>query len=439
MEPDQSKEIAAVALHIILKSILHRRLSTCLTILSIALSISLLLTVEKIRNGARLGFTSTISSTDLIVGSKSSPINLLLYSVFHLGNPTENIPWQAYHDIKNHPDIQWTIPLSLGDSHGIYRVVGTDHNFYEHFRYSNQEKIKFKIGRRAHAPLETVIGADVAASSNYKIGDSITLSHGAEAGVSFHNHDEKPFTIVGILQATGTPVDRSLYISLEGMEAIHEGWEDGAPPPKNEHHHHDHHHDHDQERPQSTEVHHKDISAFLLKTKSRIGTLQLQREINQYPKTPLLAIIPGITLAELWNTLGYLEKSLTIISFLVILIGLLSMLISLYNSLNERRREIAILRSLGGSPLFIFTTLILEALILSGMGMLLGLVSTELILALAKPWLIREFSVNLDLPFLTSLELYYLGGIWCFSGLLGFIPAVRAYIGTLSDGLTIKI
>ncbi|SMF11158.1 ABC transporter permease [Pseudobacteriovorax antillogorgiicola] len=414
-------------LHIVVKSLLNRKFTAMLTILSIALSVSLLLSVERIRMGAREGFTNTITNTDLIVGAKGSPINLLLYTIFHLGTPMENIPWEAYQEIANRKDIDWTIPISLGDSHESFRVVGTNEDMYRYYQYGNRQKLAFASGKAPSGTYEAAIGWDVARSLGYNVGSKLTLSHGAAGNISFQNHNDSPFTLAGILEQTGTPIDRSVFVSLAGIEAIHEGWEDGAPPMG------------DVVKREASELVPKEITAFLLRTKSRIGTLHLQRWVNEYESAPLMAIIPGITLTELWQGLSYVEKSLSIISVLVVVIGLLGMLIAIYNTLNERRREIAILRSLGASPVTVFSALMLESMILSVLGIVSAVVLTHSTLLLSQEWLLREFSVNLDLPILTSLELWYLLAVIGLSAFLGFLPAARAYRQTLADGLTIKL
>ena len=411
-----------MTLQLVFKSILNRRFTALLTVISIALSVSLLLSVERIRIGTKEGFTNTVSNTDLIVGSKGSSINLLLYTIFHLGSPVETIPWSAYQDIASQKDIDWTIPISLGDSHKGHRVVGTDQNFFQHYRFSGGRQLDFATGEPFQKDLEVVIGAELARKLDYSVNTLLTLSHGAGSDISFQNHDAHKFRVSGVLEATGTPIDRSLYISLAAMELIHDEaiYEDRF-------------------KGDGSTNERADISAFLLKTKSRIGTLPLQRWINEYNDAPLTAIIPALTLTELWQGMSYIEGSLGIISVLVVVIGLIGMLIAIYNSLNERRREIAILRSLGASPGQVFVALISEAVILAGLGIITAVALTQSLMWLSKDWLMNEFSVNLDLPFLTMAELVYLAVVLGLAALLGAIPALRAYKQTLSDGLTIKI
>jgi len=213
-----------------IKSFRNRKFTTTLTIVAIALSVTLLLGVERIRKEARTNFTNTISGTDLIVGARSGPIQLLLYSVFHIGNATNNISWASYQEIARNPNIKWTVPISLGDSHQGYRVMGTNSDYFEFFRFAGGRKLEMAKGRIFEDVFDAVLGAEVAEALGYRIDDPIIIAHGA-GKVSFIKHDDKPFKVVGILKKTGTPVDQTVHIRLEGIEAIHIDWKDGAPIP----------------------------------------------------------------------------------------------------------------------------------------------------------------------------------------------------------------
>ena len=209
------------------RSLYNRRGTAFLTVASIAISVALLLGVEKIRTEARSSFASTISATDLIVGARSGDINLLLYSVFRIGNATNNISWESYEDITSRPEVAWAIPISLGDSHRGFRVMGTTRDYFEHYRFARDRRLEMADGKPFAAVFDTVLGANVAEELGYRVGDPIVVAHGAGA-TSFMEHDDKPFKVVGILARTGTPVDRTVHVSLEGIEAIHVDWQQGA-------------------------------------------------------------------------------------------------------------------------------------------------------------------------------------------------------------------
>ena len=215
-------------LSLAVKSLRNRKFTVGLTLVSIALSVTLLLGVERIRNQARTSFTSTISGTDLIVGARGGPVQLLLYSVFRIGNATNNISWDSYREIAQLPQVNWSIPISLGDSHMGYRVLGTNGDYFEHFRFARHRKLQLAQGRVFADVYDAVLGAEVASARGYRIGDAIVIAHGA-GDVSFIHHDDKPFRVAGILKKTGTPVDRTIHVRLAGIDAIHAGWENGAP------------------------------------------------------------------------------------------------------------------------------------------------------------------------------------------------------------------
>ena len=315
-----------------------------------------------------MGFEGTLSQTDLVVGARGGSLPLLLYAVFHIGTANNEISWDSYQHFAHHPAVLWTIPLSMGDSHRGFRVVATDDNFYEHYRYRGDHSLQLTEGVRAQGIFDAVLGSTVAAQLHYHLGQKIVLSHGLEG--SFLKHTADPYTVVGILARTATPVDRAIYITLWGDEAMHLGWQNGAPPlepiPESQIH--------------KSDLHIKTISAFLLRTKSRISTLFLQREINTYKPEPLTAIIPAVTLEDLWSVLSAADIALSLVSGAVLVVGLLVMLTALYTALNERRREIAVLRTLGLHARQIFMLFILESTLISAMGVVLGVAAAYAVL-----------------------------------------------------------
>jgi len=266
-----------------MKSFRNRKFTTLLTILSIALSVTLLLGVERIRKEAKASFANTISGTDLIVGARSGPVQLLLYSVFRIGNATNNISWESYQEIARNPNVQWTIPISLGDSHQGYRVMGTNAAYFEHFRFGGERRLEMSAGRVFDDVFDAVLGAEVARSLGYRLNDSIIIAHGA-GKVSFIEHTDKPFKVVGILKHTGTPVDRTIHVRLEGIEAIHIDWKDGAPVPGQSI---------SAAQVLTMDLSPRTVTAFFVGLKSRIAAFGVQRFINTYPKEPLLAILRG--------------------------------------------------------------------------------------------------------------------------------------------------
>ena len=420
-----------LVLDLALKSLRNRAFSTSLTVGSIALSVALLIGVENVRVGMRESFSNTISQTDLIVGTKGGTIQLLLYSVFGMGAPTENVSWDAYRQWAEHPAVEWTIPYSLGDSHRGFRVIGTNEDFYRHYRYRGGQEIALAGGRANTDLFDVTLGADVAAELNYALGDRIAVTHGL-GEVGFLTHDEMPFTVTGVLAKTFTPVDRAIYVTLEGMEAIHFGWEDGAPPMPGEERTHE-------EVLAMDEIEITQVTSFFVGTTNRRDVLRLQREVNDFEDEPMMAVIPGLALNEMWRSLGYAETGLRLVTIFVVLVGLLGMLVSLYTSLNERRREMAILRAVGAGPNRIVALLVLESVCLAAAGAIFGLALVYLLLSAGQP--IVESQVGLFIPIRPpgSIELLFLGAVVTAGFLMGFVPALKAYRTALHDGLAVRV
>jgi putative ABC transport system permease protein len=411
------------------KSLRNRKFTTLLTIASIALSVTLLLGVERIRKEARASFTNTVSGTDLIVGARSGPVQLLLYAVFRIGNPTNNISWKSYQEIARNPNIAWTIPISLGDSHRGYRVMGTNADYFQYFRFSEGRRLEMAGGRIFEDVFDAVLGATVARRLGYRLDDAIIIAHGA-GKVSFIEHDDKPFKVVGILKRTGTPVDETIHVRLEGIEAIHIDWRDGAPIPG---------HSIPAERVIDMDLSPKVITAFFAGLNSRIAVFGVQRHVNEYRQEPLLAILPGVALQELWDLIGVAEKALLVVSGFVVVVGLAGMLIALMTSLNERRREMAILRSVGARPLDVFTLIIGESAVLTVSGVVAGVALLYGLLFVAQPLILNHFGLFVGIRGLSLHELMLIG-IICAAGLtIGIIPGYRIYRYSLADGMTIKI
>lgn len=414
-----------------LKSLRNRLFTTSLTVLSIALSTALLLSVERTKRAAEEGFTQSVSGVDLIVGARSGPINLILYSVFNMGSATNNISWDTYQKFKAHPSVDWVIPYSLGDGHKGFRIVATDESFYQHYQFRGERHVEFESGRPAVGMWDVVLGSEVARKLGYKLKDSIVITHGVTRGEGIQQHDDKPFIVSGIMKPTGTALDTSLYISLMGMEAVHIDWKSGAAPTKSTQiAASDIHED---------RIHIETITSFFLRTKSRIETLKLQREINTYSEEPLLAIIPGVTLSELWRGLGYVDQALKVISWMVLAVGLTAMLISLLTGLNERRREMAILRSIGAGPGQITMLLVLESSLLTLAGIAIGVLVELSCFVLLKDWLEAQFGLYMVGAAFTSVEAMYLIVTFVLGVLIGLIPAWKASSLALKDGLSVRV
>ena len=416
-------------LSLALGSLMARRFTALLTIISIATAVMLFGAVENIRQSARASFERTLTDTDLIVGARSSAINLTLYTIFQIGDPTNNITWETYEDIQNRPDVAWTVPISLGDSHRGFRVIGTTSDYFDHYKYADSRDLTLREGQVFGDLFDIVLGAQVARNLDYYVGTSLTLSHGVGAA-SFTEHADKPFTVSGILAPTGTPVDRSVYVSLPAIEAIHAGWQAGTPTPLSRLA--------TPERLREAKLQPKEITALLLGASSRVHTLRIQRDLNTYRAEPLQAVIPGIALTQLWSMMSVAERALMIVSTFVIAVGLIGILTSIMTSLNERRREMAILRSVGARPRHILILLVSEAALFAFIGSVLGIAILYGASWGVSPLLEERFNIGALNLAPGLFDLYVVSGVTLLAALLGVIPAIIALKRSLSDGLTIR-
>ena len=370
---------------IALRSAWNRRLTLGLTVLSIALATTLLLSVERLRVGAREGFSQSVSGTDLVIGARTSPVQLILYSVFHIGEATSDIGWESYRKISSDPSVAWSVPLALGDSHRGFPVVGTTDDYFRYFHYGDLQSLRFATGRPFADIFETVLGADVAKTLAYKPGDTIVLSHGSGA-MPGAEHTDKPFTVVGVLAPTGIPVDRTVHVSLQAIEAIHLDWQGGVPIPGVSI---------PADMVNKFDLTPKRITAALIGLHHRSDVFSMQRRTAAFRAEPLLAAMPGVALDQLWQTVSIVEETIRAISWLVFGVGLSGMVAVILASLNERRRELAILRSVGAGPRHIVLLLLLESSCVTLSGSLLGLLLVNFATLLAGPWLAAELGVVL--------------------------------------------
>ena len=408
-------------------SLIARALTVGMTILAIALSVALFLGVEKVRTGAKASFADTISGTDLIVGARSGSVQLLLYSVFRIGNATNNMTWESYQDISSRPEIDWIVPISLGDSHRQFRVMGTTPAFFERYKYRSDQSLAVRDGAILSDIFDTVIGADVATTLGYEVGDPIVVAHGL---ASFSEHENQPFRISGILEKTGTPVDRTVVVSLEAIEAVHVDWQSGAQIPG-------------QATPSDVirqmDLEPQAVTAALIGVKSRLQVFGLQRSINEYPQEPLLAILPGVALQELWQIVGIAETALIAVSAMVVITALIGMMATIFSSLNERRREMAIFRAMGARPRVVLGLLVLEAALMAAIGAILGLALLYVGLFIWQPFIDSAFGLWLPIEAPTMREVWVLLGVVAASAIVSMVPALRAYRMSLADGMMVKI
>ncbi len=460
--------------NVALQSLRYRFGGVLLTVLAVALSVFVLLGVEHVRQEAKSGFASTVSGIDLIVGARTGEINLLLLSIFRIGNATTNVEWETVEEIENLEKVSWSVPITLGDSHKNFRVVGTTQDFFERYQYGRKQPLVFEKGSEFEALQDVVLGSRAATELDYRLGDSLVLSHGM-ADTSFTHHDDLPFNVVGILERSGTPIDNALFVSLEAIEAIHddenggsheehdEGHEDHDDHESHDDHdehdaheheeghkgHEDHdehesHEDHDEHDAHEHEEGHKGheghdeheghnhgpigtVTALLVGLESPAFALQVQRAINEYQGEALLAILPGVALAQLWTLVGGIEGTLRGISILVFISSIFGLNAMLLASMRERRREVFVLRSIGAPSSFVLALLLLESLLIVTVGIAAAVIALFGAIAAVNGFLADQIGVTLSMAIFSEASLIAIGLIYISSILLSLLPAMQAY------------
>lgn len=397
------------------KSLLNRKGSVLLTIMAMSVSIFVLLGVEHIRSQSKQSFNSTVSGVDLIVGARTGSLNLLLYSVFRLGSPTNNIDWETYQHISDNSKIAWSIPIALGDSHKGFRVMGTTTDYFKYFSYGKKRQLSFSQGKPFENVFDVVLGAQVAQKLGYQLGDKIVLAHGL-GKTSFSLHSNSPFQVTGILSATGTPIDQTVHVSLQGIEAVHTDLQKDIET-----------HGSALTAKHLSELNPKSITAFMLGLTSRMATFGVQRDINNYRKDPLSAILPGVALAELWQMIGLLENTLRLISGLILISALLGLSAMMLASIKEREREIHLLRVIGAPAFFLFLLIQLEALLISFVSMLIGTTSLYLSVFMARDLLSTNFGLHIGLNILSYNNILFLLLVVSATLVVSTIPSFTAY------------
>jgi putative ABC transport system permease protein len=427
-------------LDIAARSAWNRRGTLVWVMLSIALATALLLTLERLRTDIRSSFSQAVSGTDLVVGARTGPVQLMLYAVFRVGSASNGMRMDSVRAIAAHRAVAWVVPMALGDSHRSRPVLGTTADYFSRFAYGDKQPLAFTQGRAFAGTLdglyEAVIGAEVADALGYRLGQRITLAHGLQevgdadekvAGGLAQRHDDKPFSVVGVLARTGTPVDRTVHISLQAIEALHLDWQGGAPLPGVKI---------APDLARKFDLEPKQVTAALVGLKSRAAVFNVQRFVGDYSAEPLLAVLPGVALDELWQAVGLGERALLAMSGLVALVSLASLVAVVLAGLNERRRELAVLRAVGAGPRQVLVLLLAEGAWVTLSGALSGVVAAALAVWSAGPWVQAHLGIGLQRGAPTLEQWLLLGAVVLAGMLASLVPGWRAYRLSLADGLS---
>ena len=480
---------------LVIQSLLNRWLSCLLIILTLAFSISLFFTVSRIQESVRSSFQNTISGVDSVVAARGGNLQILLNSVFLIGEPNSTIRWSTFKDITDNNKMNWAAPISLGDSHKGYRVIGTTNNYFKEIKYSSGKNIEFLSGNSFNDVFDVVLGNAVANKLKYNLGAEIIITHGlsdvgevhtfhsekenhsdhtdhddhakheehddhsdhakheehddhsdhadhddhakhekhddhsdhSDEGHEGHNHENLGFKVTGILKPTGTPIDNAVYVSLAGIEAMHKGWIGNQKVI-----------DVSIEQIMQSELKPKTISAIFVSLKNRTQVFQFQRDVLNYKEEAISSVMPGITLSRLWALTGNVDKAFKIITFFIIIIALLGMIAMTIAGLNGRRREMAILRSVGASPTNIVSLLLVESIIISLISCAIGYILMIIIFSIGKDYLQNNYGIFINSFSIKNYDLQMIISIICAALIATIVPAIQIYKNTLRDGLNVR-
>jgi len=441
------------------QSLLNRWFSCLLIILTLSASISLFFTVTRIQESVKNGFQNTVSGVDSIVAARGGNLQILLNSVFLIGEPPNKIKWKTFKDIEKMEGINYLVPISLGDSHKGYRVIGTTNDYFKNIKFGNKKDIEFSAninnGLAFSDVFDVVIGSTIAKKLQYSIGSEIEVTHGfGESGVAHsfdslneghddheghkdhaehhddhaehHDHGNVGFKVTGILKPTGTPIDSGVYISVLAYEAIHKGWIGNQKVMDITEEH------------ITKELEPKTISAIFLSLNNRTRIFQFQRDILNYKEEALSSVMPGLTLSRLWSLTSNVDMAFKIITGFIIFIALLGMIAMTIAGLSSRRREMAILRSVGASPRTIVSLMLIESLIISIISIFIGYLLMVLIFYYGQGYVENNYGIYIEGFSLKDYDVKIIIAIVLSSLLATIIPAVRVYRNTLRDGLSVK-
>ncbi len=396
------------------RSLKHYAFSTVLTAISVALAAGLLMAVFVIKAQSYTAFTGGPFGFDAVLGVRGSQLQLVLNSVFHLETSPGNIPWNLYKEIKSDRRVQLAIPYAVGDNYHGFRIVGTTNELFDQLELRPGKKFQFARGN-AFRPnqWEAVIGSYVAQEEGLKIGDTIHPFHGFIYDDNAQH--EEAYTIVGILEPTNTPSDKVVWIPMDifyriGGHVLRGSGDDYVP-----------------QKDQVISDEHKEVSAVMLKLKSAQAGIHLDRLINKQGKVATLAWSIGAVMAQLFDKIGWISHVLGIIAYLIIFVSIGSILSSVYNTINERKREFAILRALGAKKRVVFTSIICECASIAALGACLGYGIYIIILSATSAMIRTQTGVVIDVMqfhpilILTPLGMIILGAI------AGILPAYKAY------------
>jgi putative ABC transport system permease protein len=414
---------------IVRRSLRQHALSTCITVVAVALASGLVMAVFSVKQQTHDAFTGSSVGFDAVLGARGSQLQLVLNTVFHLETSPGNIPWAMYQAMQKDPRVALAVPYAVGDNYQGFRIVGTTEDLFTKFEYHEGRKFTLQPGGRIFNPeyQEAVIGSFVAQRTGLQIGDVFHPSHGLTAGEG----EEHPvdYVVVSILEPTNSPSDRVIWIPIEGIfrmpghylrDRTGKEYEPGQTMAN-------------KEIPDEE----KAVSAVMLKFKTDRAGFELDHLINRQGKDATLAWPIERSLLDLFDKIGWVDRVLALVAYLVVIVAAGSILASIYNTMNERRREFAILRALGARRATVFSAILAEAASIGALGSVAGFLAYGVIIAAAATIVRAQTGVVIDvwqaarvplgetcsvsILVLTPLAMIAIGA------LAGVIPALKAY------------
>ena len=413
-------------IRLMIASMRSRLVPIVLVIVALSASMALLLAVDRIQQATKNGFNQSLSGVDLVLGPGGSGLELVLYTVFHLGKPTNNITTETVSDITDDPMVEWAVPIALGDNHRGYRVISTTDEYFDRIKFGGDQPLVFAQGAPFSDLNETVIGSEVAEALGYALDTSIFVTHGSQMIGKLH--DDFSFKITGILESTGTPIDRAVFVSLEGYELVHLGWQNGSKTVSLQ--------NLDINAIPKERLYPKTVTAVYLGLTSKLSLFKFIRAVRDYPEEAISAVIPGVALAELWSIVGIVDSVFQLLNWLIIGISIVGMVTMIITGLDSRTRELTILRALGLSPPKLAGLVLLETVIISLTAVLSAIVLVWFLTVAAADLLNQWAGVRIELTWLAIDELSTIMIIVLAGVCASLIPAGMVYRRSLHKGFS---
>jgi putative ABC transport system permease protein len=392
------------------QNLIHKPLNLALSLVLFGLGIGLISLMFILNKQITQKFENNLAGIDLIIGAKGSPLQLVLNGLYHIDAPTGNIAMKDAAPFLNpkHPLIKKAVPLSLGDSYKGFRIVGTNMDFPSLY------KAELDQGAWWGTPMEVVIGSSIASYSRLKIGDTFISSHGLTMD-ELNQHDHDSYRVVGIMKSTGSVCDQLILTAPESIWQVHEHKKKITDTTHAELHE------------DSAAIADREITTLLIqyKSKTSIAALNMQRNINQ--NTSLQAATPAIEINRLFSMMGIGFDAIRILAWVIAFVSGLSIFISLYNSLKERKQELALMRVMGATPSALFSLIIIEGLLVALLGYLIGILLSHIVLQFSAETIFNLYKYRINPWSFIVEEAWLLAGAMLIGFVAAVLPAFQAY------------